>query len=94
MCIDKLTIIVSDNGLLPGQHQAIIWVNAGILLVGHLGTNLWNVNRNFYRFIQENAFENIVGKMAAILSQPQCVNGLPLTLKRLGHFFQKYNFIS
>ena len=34
-----LTIIGSDNGLLPGQHQAIIWTNTGILLIGPLGTN-------------------------------------------------------
>ena len=26
-------------------------------------------------FIQENAFENVVCEMAAILSWPQCVNG-------------------
>ena len=29
----------SGNGLSPFQHQAIIWTNAGILLVGPLGTN-------------------------------------------------------
>ena len=34
----------------------------------------WNMNRNSYIFIQENAFENVVWKMAAILSRPQCVN--------------------
>ena len=33
----------------------------------------WNQNRNLYIFIQENAFENVVCEMAAILSQPQCV---------------------
>ena len=33
------TIIGSDNGLSPGQHQAIIWTNTGILLIGTLGTN-------------------------------------------------------
>ena len=27
-------IIGSDNGLSPGQRQAIIWTNAGILLIG------------------------------------------------------------
>ena len=32
--------IGSDNGLLPGRHQAIIWTNARILLIGPLGTNL------------------------------------------------------
>ena len=30
--ICKLTIIGSDNGLLPGWCQAIIWMNAGMLL--------------------------------------------------------------
>ena len=39
ICIAKLTIIGSDNGLSPGQHQAIISTNAGILLIGPLGTN-------------------------------------------------------
>ena len=39
ICVDKLTIIGSDNGLLPGQNQAIISTNAGILLIGPLGTN-------------------------------------------------------
>ena len=38
-CVGKLTIIGSDNGLLPGRRQAIIWTNAGILLIGPLGTN-------------------------------------------------------
>ena len=35
----KLTINGSDKGLPPGRHQAIIWTNAGILLMGPLGTN-------------------------------------------------------
>ena len=30
--------------------------------------------RHSYIFIQENAFENFVSQMAAILSLPQCVN--------------------
>ena len=34
----------------------------------------WNLNRNLCIFIQENAFENIVCKIAAILSLPQCVD--------------------
>ena len=36
----------------------------------------WNVNRNSYIFIPENPFQNVVWKMAAILSRPQCVNTL------------------
>ena len=34
ICVDKLTIIGSDNGLSPGWHQAIIQTNAGVLLIG------------------------------------------------------------
>ena len=40
ICVGKLTIIGSDNGLSPERRQAIIWTNAGILLIGPLGTNL------------------------------------------------------
>ena len=39
ICISKLINIGSDNGLLPGQHQAINWTNAGILLIEPQGTN-------------------------------------------------------
>ena len=39
-----------------------------------LGNKLhWNLNQNLNIFIQENAFENVVWNMVAILSQPQCV---------------------
>ena len=40
ICVNKLTIIGSDIGLSPGRRQAIIRTNAGILLIGPLGTNL------------------------------------------------------
>ena len=39
ICVSKLTIIGSDNGLSPDRRQAIIWTNAGILSIGPLGTN-------------------------------------------------------
>ena len=39
ICVSKLTIIGSDNGLSPDRRQAIILTNAGILLIGPLGTN-------------------------------------------------------
>ena len=38
--VSNIAIIASDNGLSPGRRQAIIWTNAGILLIGPLGTNL------------------------------------------------------
>ena len=39
ICVGKLTTIASDNGLSPGRRQSIISTNAGILLIGPLGTN-------------------------------------------------------
>ena len=39
MCVSKLTIIDSDNGLSP-VYQTIIWTNAGTLSIWIWGTNL------------------------------------------------------
>ena len=39
ICVGKLTVTGSDNYLSPGRRQAIIWTNAGILLIEPLGTN-------------------------------------------------------
>ena len=77
ICVGKLTIIGSDNDLSPGRRQAIIWTNAGILLIEPLGTNVSeSLNRNSNIFIYENAQEKGVCEMASILSRPQCVNTL------------------
>ena len=47
ICVSKLTIIGSDNGLSPGRHQAIIWTNARIL---PLGTNFSEISINIRTF--------------------------------------------
>ena len=71
ICVSKLTNIGSDNGLSPGRRQAIIWTNAGILLVVSPGTNFNEILLEIS--IQENPFQTVVWKMAAILSRSQCV---------------------
>ena len=50
ICVDNLTLIGLDNGLLPCQCQAIIWTNAGILLIRPLGTNLSEILIEIYTF--------------------------------------------
>ena len=72
----KLTIIGSDNGLSPDRRQAIIWTIAGVLLIGPLGTNFSKVLIEILTFSFKNAFESVVCETAAILSRPQCVNGV------------------
>ena len=73
LCISNLTTIGSGNGLSPGRHQANIWTNAGILLIEPLGTNFSEILFEIHIFLQVNAFEQVICKMAAILSRPQCV---------------------
>ena len=74
ICDSKFTIIGSDNGLSPGRRQAIIWTNAGILLIGTLGTNFRETLIDIYTF----SFRKCIWKYClwngAILSRPQCVN--------------------
>ena len=68
--VSKLTIIDSDNGLLPGQHQAIIRTNGGILLIFPLGTNFNEILIQLYPFtLKKIPFQN-VWTMVPILSQP------------------------
>ena len=74
ICVCELTIIGSENGLLPGRRQAIIGSITGILLIGPLGTNL-NFNLNSYIFIHKYAFDKVVCQIMAILSWPQSVKG-------------------
>ena len=79
ICIRKLSIIGSDNGLSPGRRQSIIWTNAGILLIGPLGTNFSEILIEIQTFfIEKNALEHVVWKMSAILSRPQCVKMVEL----------------
>ena len=73
ICVSKLTILGSDNDLSPGRRQPIIWTYDEILLFGQLGTNFSEILIEIY-IIQENGFDNVVRKMAAILSRPQFIN--------------------
>ena len=50
ICVSKLSIIGSDNGLSPGRRQAIIWTNAGILLIRTLGTNFSEILGEIHLF--------------------------------------------
>ena len=44
ICVSKVATIGWDNGLSPGRRQAIIWTNAGILLIRTSRTNLFQGN--------------------------------------------------
>ena len=71
--------IVSVNGLSPIRRQAIIWINAVLLLYGPLGTNKEQKRK---LFIHENAYESVVWEMADILSRGRWVNTYSITASR------------
>ena len=68
-CVSKLTIIVSDNGLSPGRRQAIIWTNAGILLIGTLVTNFSEIFIGIHTF----SFKKMHLKMSSGKWRPFCI---------------------
>ena len=69
ICVSELTIIGSDNGLSPGRHQAIIWSNAGLLLIEPLGTNFSEISIG----IQTLSFKKMHLNMSSAKWHPFCL---------------------
>ena len=69
ICVSKLSIIGSDNGLSPDRPQAIIWTNAGILLIGTLGTNFNEISI----WIQTFSFKKMHLNMSSAKWRPFCL---------------------
>ena len=69
ICVSKQTIIGSDNGLSPGRRQAIIWTNAGILLIGPWGTKFSDILIVF----QTVSFKKMHLKMSSAKWRPFCL---------------------
>ena len=69
ICVGNLTIIGSDNGLSPGLRQAIIWTNAGILLIGPLETNF----SEYLIEIQTFSFKKKHLKVSSAKLRPFCL---------------------
>ena len=68
ICVNKLTVFGSDNGSSPGRHQAIIWTNAGILLIGTLGTHFSEILIEIRPF----SFKKMHLKMSSAKWRPSC----------------------
>ena len=67
-CIGKLTIIGSDNGLSPDRRQAIIWTNAGTLLIGPWATDFNGIFIKMKQF----SFKKMRLKMSSGKRRPFC----------------------
>ena len=81
ICVVKLTIIGTDNDLSPGRRQAIIWTNAGKLLIGPLGTNFSEILIG----IQIFSFKKMHLKMLSAKWRPFCL-GLNVLMQKRGKY--------
>ena len=68
ICVSKLIIIGSDNGLSPSWRHAIIWTNAGILLIGPLEPNFSEILIK----IHISSFKKMHLKMSSGKWRPSC----------------------
>ena len=87
ICVRKLTIMVSDNGLSPGRRQAIIWTSAGILLIGPLG-NFSEILFEIHTF----SFKKMHLKMSSAKWRHFCL-GLNVLTQHIGGLWQLVQFI-
>ena len=69
ICVSKLTIIGSDNGLSPDRRQAFIWTNAGLLLIGPLWTNSSETLIEILTF----SFKKMRWKVSSAKQRPFCL---------------------
>ena len=69
ICVGNLTIIGSDNGLSSVGRQAIIWTNAGILLIGPLGTKFSQILIAIHTF----SFKKMHLKLSSAKCLPFCL---------------------
>ena len=69
ICVGELAIIGSDNGLSPEWRRAIIWNNAGILLIEPLGTNFSEILIGIKIF----SFKKMPLKMSSAKWRPFCL---------------------
>ena len=69
ICVSKLSILGSDNGLSPGRRQAKIWTKDGILLIGPLGTNFSGILIDIHTF----SFKKMHLKMSSGKRRPFCL---------------------
>ena len=96
ICVSKLAIIGSDNGLSPGERQAVNWTNAGILLIRTLGTNFSEILIEIHTFSLKNALKMSSAKwrqfvlcLNVLMAFVKRIDGLPVDSPHKGPFMGK-----
>ena len=93
ICVSNWTIIGSDNGLSPGRRQAIIWTNAGILLIGPPGTNFSEILIEIHTFSIKKMhlkMSSAKGRLFLLCLNVLTHEGLRSLLTLCGYFYMKW----
>ena len=90
ICVSKLTIIGSDNGLSPDRRQVIIWTNTGLLLIGPLGTNFSEIVIKILTF----SFKKMRLKVSSAKRRPFCLGLYVLSSHRTYHCDQYHTCVT
>ena len=69
ICVGNLTIIGPDNGLSPRRRQAILWTNAGVLLIKPIRINFSEIPIEIHTF----SFKEMHLKMWSGKWRPFCL---------------------
>ena len=68
-----IKLIDADWRIYALENETIIWNDAELIVTQTLGLS-WDFSQIATILIQENNFENVVCKMSAISSRPECVH--------------------
>ena len=69
VCVNKLAIIGTDNGFLPGRCQGSIWNDAGILLIRFIGAHFNEILSEIHTF----SFRKMDLKMSSVKWRQFCL---------------------
>ena len=78
ICVCKLTIIGSDNDLSPDRRKAIIWTNAGLLLIGPFETKFSEILIEILTF----SFKKMHLNVSSAKRRPFCL-GLNVLIRQM-----------
>ena len=90
ICVAELNMIGPDNGFSPGQRQAIIWTNDGILLIRPLRINFSEILIEIHTFSFKTMYLKYRLSNGGQFVSAQCVNILVDSCVLFNHPLQCY----
>ena len=87
VCVSKLTIFGSDNGLSSERRQAIIWTSYGVLSIGNLETNFNEILNEIHTF----SFKKMHLNTSSAKWRPFCL-GLNMLNPLISFILNRYHY--